>query len=69
MHRRYEALKYKNNRMPGMLDPAEAEILVGELQRMFDHIFKEDVVSAADSNSLRISALAGAASGGVTKPD
>lgn len=47
MHRRYEPLKYKNNRMQRKLDPDQAERLMAELSRMFDHIFKRDQLSTA----------------------
>lgn len=47
MHRRYEPLKYKNNRMQRKLDPDQAERLMAELNRMFDHIFKSAQLSTA----------------------
>ncbi len=67
MHRRYEPLKSHNNRMQSQIDPAQAERLMGELTRMFDHVFREDVMSATKSSRPAISDLSGADPGAVSK--
>ena len=69
MHRRYEPLKSQNNRMQSQIDPVQAERLMGELARMFAHIFDEDQVPQAKSGQPAISDLTGTGPGAVSKPN